>query len=313
MAGKATRDGFGVGVIEAGRKNTNVVVLDADVGSSTRAKEFMKEFPDRFFEMGIAETNMIGVAAGMATCGKVPFASTFAVFASSRVADQLRNSVAYPKLNVKVVATHAGITVGPDGATHQSVEDVAILRSIPNFTVIVPADFYEAREAVKAAAEYDGPVYLRLTRGPVPFVFDDNYRFEWGKVVPLRDGNDVTIFASGVMVDQALKAADLLAEEGISAHVINVHTIKPLDVEGVVKAAVKTGAVVTAEEHSILGGLGSAIAEVLGENAPVPVKRVGIQDTFGESGEPDELMEKYGIVDVNIVEAVRHVLQRKAK
>lgn len=311
MAGKATRDGFGVGVIEAGRKNRNIVVMDADVGSSTRSKEFMKEFPDRFLEMGIAESNMIGVAAGMATCGKVPFASTFAVFASSRVADQLRNSVAYPKLNVKVVATHAGITVGPDGATHQSIEDIAILRAIPNFTVIVPADYYEAKAAVMAAAEYEGPVYLRLTRGPVPFIFDENYTFEWGKVVPIRDGNDVTIFATGVMVDQALKAAQILEGEGVSVQVVNVHTIKPLDVEGVVRAAQKTGAVVTAEEHSIFGGLGSAIAEVLGEHAPMPMQRVGVKDTFGESGEPDELMEKYGLVDVNVAEAVRQVLKRK--
>lgn len=311
MAGKATRDGFGVGVIEAGRKNRNIVVMDADVGSSTRAKEFMKEFPDRFFEMGIAEANMIGVAAGMATCGKIPFASTFAVFASSRVADQLRNSVAYPKLNVKVAATHAGITVGPDGATHQSIEDLAILRAIPNFTVIVPADYYEAKAAVLAAAEYNGPVYLRLTRGPVPFVFDEHYRFAWGKVVPLRDGQDVTIFATGVMVDQGLKAAQLLEAGGISAHVVNVHTIKPLDIEGVVKAAGKTGAVVTAEEHSIYGGLGSAVAEVLGEHLPVPMQRVGVKDTFGESGDPDELMEKYGLTDVDIVEAVHQVLKRK--
>lgn len=311
MAGKATRDGFGVGVVEAGNKNKNVVVLDADVSSSTRAKNFAQEFPERFFQMGIAESNMVGTAAGLATCGKVPFASTFAVFASSRVADQLRNSVAYPKLNVKIAATHAGITVGPDGATHQSVEDIAILRSIPNFTVIVPADFYEAREAVKAAAEYDGPVYLRLTRGAVPFVFDEDYKFQWGKVVPLKEGNDVTIFATGVMVDQALKAAATLEVEGISAHVVNVHTIKPLDVAGVVQAAQKTGAVVTAEEHSIIGGLGSAIAEALVENAPMPMKRIGIKDTFGESGEPDELMEKYGIVDVNIVEAVKEVLGPK--
>ncbi len=311
MPGKATRDGFGVGVLEAGKKNGNVVVLDADVGSSTRVKNFMKEFPERFFEMGIAESNMVGVAAGLATCGKIPFASTFAVFASSRVADQLRNSVAYPKLNVKIAATHAGITVGPDGATHQSVEDIAILRSIPNFTVIVPCDYYEAKAAVEAAAEYNGPVYLRLTRGAVPFVFDEKYQFAWGKVVPLRDGQDVTIFATGVMVDQALKAAEILETEGISAHVVNVHTLKPLDLEGVIRAAQKTGAVITAEEHSIYGGLGSAIAEVLAENAPLPMQRVGIKDTFGESGEPDELMEKYGLVDKNIVEAVHVVLKRK--
>ncbi|AZR72200.1 transketolase [Anoxybacter fermentans] len=311
MAGKATRDGFGDGIVEAGRKNSNIVVLDADVGSSTRVKKFMEEFPERFLEMGIAEANMIGVAAGLATCGKIPFASTFAVFASARVADQLRNSIAYPKLNVKIAATHAGITVGPDGATHQAVEDIAILRSIPNFTVIVPCDYYEAKEAVKAAAEYDGPVYLRFTRGAVPFVFDENYKFEWGKVVPLRDGQDVTIFATGVMVDQALKAAQILEKEGISAHVVNVHTIKPLDVEGVVEAAQKTGAVVTAEEHNIYGGLGSAIAEVLVENAPMPMQRVGIKDTFGESGKPDELMKKYGLLDVNIVDAVHTVLKRK--
>lgn len=311
MAGKATRDGFGVGVVEAGRENQNIVVLDADVCSSTRANMFLKEFPERFIEIGIAEGNMIGVAAGLATCGKIPFASTFAVFASSRVADQLRNSVGYPKMNVKVVATHAGITVGPDGATHQSVEDIAILRAIPNFTVIVPADYYEATAAVKAAAAYDGPVYLRMTRGPVPFVFDENYKFEWGKAVPLVDGKDVTIFATGVMVAEALAAAKLLEGEGISAHVVNVHTIKPLDVEGVVKAAKKTGAVVTAEEHSIIGGLGGAIAEVLGEHCPVPMQRVGIQDTFGESGEPDELMVKYGLTAQDVAKAAKCVLKRK--
>lgn len=311
MAGKATRDGFGVGIVEAGRENKNIVVLDADVGSSTRAKNFMKEFPERFFEMGIAEANMIGVSAGLAASGKIPFASTFAVFASSRVADQLRNSVAYPKLNVKIAATHAGITVGPDGATHQSIEDIAILRSIPNFTVIVPCDYYEAIGAVKAAAEYAGPVYLRLTRGAVPFVFDENYHFEWGKVVPLRTGKDVTVFATGVMVDQALKAANTLVEEGISLHVVNVHTIKPLDVEGVIQAAKLTGAVVTAEEHNIIGGLGSAIAEVLGEHAPLPLARVGIRDTFGESGEPDDLMEKYGLLDKDIIKTVKAVIKRK--
>ena len=311
MAGKATRDGFGVGVVEAGRENQNIVVLDADVCSSTRANMFLKEFPERFIEIGIAEGNMIGVAAGLATCGKIPFASTFAVFASSRVADQLRNSVGYPKMNVKVVATHAGITVGPDGATHQSVEDIAILRAIPNFTVIVPADYYEATAAVKAAAAYDGPVYLRMTRGPVPFVFDENYKFEWGKAVPLVDGKDVTIFATGVMVAEALAAAKLLEGESISAHVVNVHTIKPLDVEGVVKAAKKTGAVVTAEEHSIIGGLGGAIAEVLGEHCPVPMQRVGIEDTFGESGEPDELMVKYGLTAQDVARAAKCVLKRK--
>lgn len=311
MAGKATRDGFGVGLLEAGQKNPQIVVLDADVGSSTRVKAFMQEFPERFFEMGIAESNMVGVAAGLAASGKIPFASTFAVFASSRVADQLRNSIAYPQLNVKIAATHAGITVGPDGATHQSVEDLAILRSIPNFTVIVPCDYYEAREAVKAAAAYEGPVYLRFTRGAVPLVFDENYTFRWGKVVPLKDGQDVTIFATGAMVDQALKAGELLKAEGISAQIINVHTIKPLDVDGVVEAVQKTGAVVTAEEHNIYGGLGSAIAETLVEHIPLPMQRVGINDTFGESGEPDQLMEKYGLLATNIVDAVQSVLRRK--
>lgn len=311
MAGKATRDGFGVGILEAGRKNSQIVVLDADVGSSTRVKAFMQEFPERFFEMGIAESNMIGVAAGLAASGKIPFASTFAVFASSRVADQLRNSVGYPQMNVKIAATHAGITVGPDGATHQSVEDLAILRAIPNFTVIVPCDYFEAREAVKAAAAYAGPVYLRFTRGAVPFVFDEEYTFSWGKVVSLRDGRDVTIFATGVMVDQALKAAQILEAEGLSAHVVNVHTIKPLDVDGVIEAAQKTGAVITAEEHSIFGGLGSAIAETLVEHLPLPMQRVGIMDTFGESGEPDQLLEKYGLLAKNIVMAAHDVLKRK--
>ena len=311
MSGKATRDGFGAGLVEAGQNNEDIVVLDADVGSSTRVKYFMEEFPERFFQMGIAEANMAGTAAGLATCGKIPFASTFAVFASSRIADQLRNSIAYPKLNVKIAATHAGLTVGPDGATHQAIEDIGILRSIPNFTVIVPCDFYEAKEATKAAAEYQGPVYLRLTRGKVPFVYDEDYKFEWGKVATLREGKDVTIFATGIMVEQALKAADALKEENITAEVVNVHTIKPLDVDGVIERAKKTGAVVTAEEHNVFNGLGSAIAELLVENCPMPMQRVGVKDTFGESGQGQELLEKYGLTHNEIKEAVKQVINRK--
>jgi transketolase len=308
----ATRDAYGEALLELGEENEDIVVFDADVGSSTRVKHFAAEFPERFFQMGIAEQNMVGTAAGMATTGKIPFVSTFAVFGSARVADQIRNSIAYPDLNVKIAVTHAGITVGEDGATHQAVEDIGIIRSIPNMTVIVPGDAVEAKAVVRAAVDYDGPVYMRFTRGGVPVVFDEeNYEFQWGKVMPVREGSDVTIFATGVMVGEALDAANRLAEEGIEVEVINVHTIKPIDVEGVVASAQKTGAVVTAEEHNIYGGLGSAIAEVLGENYPVPMQRVGIKDTFGRSGGPEELMDYFEISADHVLDAVKEVLMRK--
>ncbi|ADL11833.1 transketolase family protein [Acetohalobium arabaticum] len=308
----ATRDAYGETLLELGTENEDIVVFDADVGSSTRVKHFAAEFPERFFQMGIAEQNMIGTAAGMATCGKIPFVSTFAVFGSARVADQIRNSIAYPELNVKIAVTHAGITVGADGATHQAIEDIGIMRSIPKMTVIVPGDAVEAKQVVRAAADYDGPVYMRFTRGGVPVVFDEEeYEFEWGKVMPVREGSDVTIFATGVMVGEALEAADTLAQEGIEAEVVNVHTIKPIDVEGVVAAAEKTGAVVTAEEHNIYNGLGSAVAEVLGENSPLPMQRVGIKDTFGRSGGPEELMDHFEISSEDVIGAVKDVMNKK--
>ncbi len=308
----ATREAYGAALAELGRQNKNVVVLDADLAKSTKTIEFGKEFPDRFFDMGIAEQNMIGTAAGLAAAGKIPFASSFAVFATGRVYDQIRNSIAYPRLNVKIAATHAGITVGEDGASHQSVEDIALVRVLPNMTVFVPADAVETKAAVRAAAEMDGPVYIRLGRSGVPVLHDENsFRFEPGRAVKLRDGSDATVIACGIMVAAALEAAEQLAGEGISVRVLDIHTIKPLDLEAIVEAARATGAVVTAEEHSIIGGLGGAVAEVLVENHPVPVRRVGIRDTFGESGKPAELLEKYGLTPADIARAVREVIKLK--
>lgn len=304
----ATREAYGAALVELGRKNPDVVVLDADLAKSTKTAGFGKEFPARFFDMGIAEQNMIGTAAGLAAAGKVPFASSFAVFATGRVYDQVRNSIAYPRLNVKIAATHAGITVGEDGASHQMVEDIALMRALPNMTVFVPADAVETRAAVMAAAEMDGPVYIRLGRSGVPVLHDENnFKFEPGRAVTLRDGSDVTVVACGIMAAAALEAAEQLAGEGVSVRVLDVHTIKPLDVQAVVDAAKATGAVVTAEEHNIIGGLGSAVTEALAENHPVPVRRVGVQDTFGESGKPAELLEKYGLTPANIIQAVRTV------
>ncbi len=308
----ATREAYGAALVELGRRNPNVVVLDADLAKSTKTADFSKEFPQRFFDVGIAEQNMIGTAAGLAAAGKVPFASSFAVFATGRVYDQIRNSVAYPRLNVKIAATHAGITVGEDGASHQMVEDIALMRVLPNMTVIVPADAVETRAAVMAAAEMDGPVYIRLGRSGVPVLHDENtFRFEPGRAVTLREGEDVAVIACGIMVAAALEAAEHLAGEGISVRVLDVHTVKPLDVQAVVEAAKITGAVVTAEEHSIIGGLGGAVAEALAENYPVPVRRVGVRDTFGESGKPDELLEKYGLTSADIILAVHEVLKQK--
>ncbi|KJS10304.1 MAG: transketolase [Desulfotomaculum sp. BICA1-6] len=307
----ATREAYGAALVELGRQNPNVVVLDADLAKSTKTADFGKEFPERFFDMGIAEQNVMGTAAGLAAAGKIPFASSFAVFATGRVYDQIRNSIAYPKLNVKIAATHAGITVGEDGASHQMVEDIALMRVLPNMTVIVPADAVETRAAIMAAAEMDGPVYIRLGRSGVPVLHDENFRFETGRAVTLREGKDVTVIACGIMVTAALEAAEKLAGEGISVRVLDVHTIKPLDVQAVVEAAKATGAVVTAEEHSIIGGLGGAIAEALAENHPVPMRRVGVQDTFGESGKPAALLEKYGLTPADITLAIHEVLKVK--
>lgn len=311
MSKIATREAYGKALVRLGEENKDIVVLDADLAKSTKTIDFAKAFPERFFDMGIAEQNMIGTAAGLALSGKIPFVSSFAIFATGRAFEQLRNSVAYPKLNVKVAATHAGVTVGEDGASHQSVEDIALMRALPNMTVIVPADAVETEQAVRKAAEYQGPVYIRLGRSGVPVIYDENYRFEIGKAHILREGSHVTLIAAGIMVSAALEAADLLAREGIEAEVINLSTIKPLDAQTLLQSLRKTGCAVTAEEHSIIGGLGSAVAELAAENYPVPIIRVGIKDVFGESGKPAELLEKYGLTPLDLVRAAREVLQRK--
>jgi transketolase len=311
LAKQATRDAYGKALVALGAENQDIVVLDADLSKSTKTADFSKQYPERFFNMGIAEANLIGTAAGFAAAGKIPFASTFAVFATGRAFEQIRNSVAYPKLNVKIAATHAGVTVGEDGGSHQAIEDVAIMRSLPNMTVLVPADGEETRQAIYAAAEYKGPVYIRMGRLDVPLLFEENYKFEIGKANVVREGSDVVIFANGVMVAAALEAAQELEAEGIKAAVVNVASVKPIDVETVIAYAKQTGAVVTAEEHNIIGGLGSAVAEVLGENAPTPMVRVGIKDTFGESGRPLELLEKYGLTKKEVIEAVKDVIEKK--
>lgn len=301
MADKiATREAYGNALAEFGDKY-DFVVLDADLAAATKTGIFKKKFPERFFDCGIAEGNMMTVAAGIATTGKVVFASTFAMFAAGRAFEQIRNSIGYPHLNVKIGATHAGITVGEDGATHQCLEDLALMRTIPGMTVVNPADATEARAAVEWAINYKGPVYFRFGRYAVPVLFDkESYKFKPGKAVTLAEGKDVSIFATGIMVDMALKARELLAAEGISAAVVNVHTIKPIDREAVVKAAEETGAIVTAEEHNVLGGLGAAVAEVVCETNPVPVLRVGVEDSFGRSGTVPALLELYGLTPENI-------------
>jgi transketolase len=307
----ATRDAYGEALKELGAVNNNVVVLDADLSKSTKTTVFAKAFPERFLNMGIAEQNLVGTAAGLAAAGKIPFASTFAIFATGRAYEQIRNSVAYPKLNVKIAATHAGLTVGEDGASHQMLEDLALMRALPNMTVIVPADAEETRQAIQTAAAMQGPVYIRLGRLGVPVLFDHTYKFAVGKAVQVAAGSDATIIATGMMVGVALEAAQSLQAEGIKARVLNMATIKPIDREAIVLAAKETGAVVTAEEHNIIGGLGSAVAEVLVETVPVPMMRIGVQDTFGESGTPNALLQKYGLTAENIAAAVRAVIARK--
>ncbi|MBQ8197928.1 MAG: transketolase family protein [Lachnospiraceae bacterium] len=292
----ATRESYGNALAECGKEFPNLVVLDADLAGATKTATFQKAFPDRFIDCGIAECNMTGIAAGLATCGKIPFISSFAMFAAGRNFEQVRNSIGYPHLNVKIGATHAGITVGEDGATHQCNEDVALMRTIPGMTVIVPSDDIEARAAVRAAIEMDGPVYLRFGRAAVPVINErDDYKFEIGKGVLLREGKDVTIIASGICVESALGAAEKLAADGIDAEVINIHTIKPLDEELVLASAKKTGKVVTVEEHSVIGGLGSAVCDVLAEKAPTKVCKIGVYDRFGESGPAAALVEKFGL------------------
>ena len=292
----ATRESYGNALVELGKEHENLVVLDADLAEATKTGMFKKVFPERHIDCGIAESNMAGIAAGLSTTGKVPFMSTFAMFAAGRSYEQVRNSIGYPHLNVKIGATHAGISVGEDGATHQCNEDIALMRAIPGMVVINPADDIEARAAVKAAYEYVGPVYLRFGRLAVPVINDGaDYKFEIGKGVTLREGSDCSIIATGLCVSEALAAADTLAEQGIHAEVINIHTIKPLDEELVVKTAKKTGRVFTVEEHSIIGGLGAAVAETLGEKCPTKITRIGVNDVFGESGPAKELLHKYGL------------------
>ena len=292
----ATRESYGNALVELGKEHEELVVLDADLAAATKTGVFKKAFPERFIDCGIAEGNMIGVAAGLAAAGKVPFASSFAMFAAGRAFEQVRNSVGYPHLNVKIGATHAGISVGEDGATHQCNEDIALMRAIPGMVVINPADDVEARAAVKAAYEYDGPVYLRFGRLAVPVINDTpDYKFELGKGITLKDGKDITIIATGLCVSAALEAAERLAAEGVQARVINIHTIKPLDEELVIKAAKETGKIVTVEEHSVIGGLGSAVCDCLSENYPAKVLKIGTNDVFGESGPAVKLLAKYGL------------------
>ncbi|KYH35419.1 1-deoxy-D-xylulose-5-phosphate synthase [Clostridium tepidiprofundi DSM 19306] len=308
----ATREAYGKALAKLGRENENVVVLDADLSKSTKTAEFKKECPERFINMGIAEANMMTVAAGLSTCGKIPFVSTFAIFAAGRAFEQIRNSICYPKLNVKVCATHAGITVGEDGASHQAIEDIALMRSVPNMVVINPSDGVETEAAIKAVAEYNGPCYVRLGRAKVNVINDNpEYKFEIGKAVTLREGQDATVIATGIMVDAALEAYNILAEEGIKIKVVNIHTIKPIDEEAIISAAKETGVIVTAEEHNIIGGLGSAVCEVVSSNCPVPVLRVGVKDKFGESGKPDELLKAYGLTAEDIVKEVKKAIQLK--
>ncbi len=310
MEKKATRESYGAALAELGEKY-DFVVLDADLAEATKTCVFKKKFPERFFDCGIAEGNMMSVAGGIAATGKTVFASTFAMFAAGRAFEQIRNSIGYPHLGVKIGATHAGITVGEDGATHQCNEDIALMRTIPGMTVINPADAVEARAAVEAAIHIDGPVYMRFGRFACPILYGEDYKFEVGKGVTLADGTDVTLIATGYMVHLALEAREMLAADGISARVINIHTVKPIDTALIAKAAKETGAVVTAEEHSIIGGLGSAVAEVLVENAPVPMKRVGVEDTYGRSGTVPALLEAYGLTAKHIYEEAKCAVAMK--
>jgi transketolase len=307
---KATRDGFGQGLLEAGRLNPNIVGLTADLMESLQMQHFQKEFPERFFQVGIAEANMIGIAAGLATAGKIPFTGTFANFSTGRVYDQIRQSVAYSHKNVKVCASHAGVTLGEDGATHQILEDIGMMRMLPGMTVINPCDYHQTKAATMAIAEHNGPVYLRFGRPAWP-MFTENMKFEIGKALLLATGTDVTIFATGHLVWTAIEAAQELAAQGISCEVINIHTIKPLDDEAILDSVSKTRAVVVAEEHQRAGGLGDAIANLLAQKLPVPIEYVGVNDSFGESGKPAELLEKYGLGKKDVLWAVKDVLDRK--
>ncbi|HEY4533074.1 MAG TPA: transketolase family protein [Fusobacterium sp.] len=307
---KSTRQAYGEALVELGQQNKNIVVLDADLSKSTKTDLFKKSFPERHINVGIAEADLIGTAAGFATCGRIPFASSFAMFAAGRAFEQIRNTVAYPKLNVKIAPSHAGISVGEDGGSHQSVEDIAIMRAIPGMVVLCPCDAVETKKMIFAAAEYEGPVYIRMGRLDVETVLEENYEFQIGLANTLRDGKDVTIVSCGLMTQEALKAADILAEEGISVRVINSGSIKPLDGESILKAARETKLIVTAEEHSVIGGLGAAVSEFLAETHPTLVKKVGIYDVFGQSGKGQELLEKYGLTAEKLVEVIRGNLKK---
>ena len=302
---KATRQSYGEALVELGKVNNDVVVLDADLAGATKTNMFSKEFPERFFDMGIAEQDMIATAAGFATCGKIPFASTFAVFATGRVYDQIRNSICYPNLNVKIGATHAGITVGEDGATHQMLEDINLMRGLPNMTVISPADDAESKWAVNEAAKINGPVYIRFGRASTPAIYDENTKFEFGKAIMHGEGTDATVFATGIMVAEALKAQEALREDGIDIRVVDIHTIKPIDDEMIVKCAKDTKKLISIEEHSVIGGLGTAISEVLTEKYPAKLTRMGMKDCFGKSGSAGELLKYYGLTSKEIIEEVK--------
>jgi transketolase len=307
----ATRDAYGDALVSLGKKRNDVVVLDADLSGSTKTSKFAKVFPDRFFNIGIAEQDMMGTAAGLAIGGKLPFVSTFAVFATGRAWEQVRQSICYPNLNVKIVASHSGVTVGEDGGSHQSVEDIAVMRVIPHMTVIVPADGPETLQAIEAAAEYKGPCYVRVGRNKVPTLFGADYKFKIGKAHVFNEGKDAAIIATGIMVAEALKTRDLLKAEGIDVGVIDMSTIKPLDTDAVIGAAKRCGAIVTAEEHSIIGGLGGAVAEALAESVPVPMARIGVKDTFGTSGDQEALLKHYGLSAGDLATAVKEVIKKK--
>jgi len=308
---KDTRSGFGAGILEAGKANPQVVALCADLIGSLKLEAFIKEFPERFFQCGIAEANMTGIAAGLTIGGKIPFACTFANFATGRVYDQIRQSIAYSNKNVKIAASHAGVTLGEDGATHQILEDIGLMQMLPNFVVINPCDYNQTKAATIAAAEYDGPVYLRFGRPKWPIFYPTDEKFEIGKAWKIQDGADVSIFATGHLVLKAIEAAKILVEQGYTVDLINIHTIKPLDVQAVIQSVSKTKCVVTAEEHQILGGLGSAIAKVVSENTPAPIEYVGVHDKFGESGTAEQLLTKYGMSTQHVVDAALKVMARK--
>lgn len=306
---RATRESFGIALCELAKENKDIVVLDADLAEATKTSIFKKAYPDRFIDCGIAESNMISLAAGMAACGKIPFAASFAMFSAGRAYEQIRNSVGYPKLNVKIAGSHAGISTGEDGATHQCLEDIALMRTIPGMVVLNPADHYEMTEAVKAAAAYKGPVYIRLGRLAIESFNDpDTYQFELGKGVTLHQGDDVTVIATGLVVNDALKAVTALEKEGIGARLINIHTIKPIDREIIIKAAKETGKLITVEEHNVIGGLADAVCQVTSSECPVPVRRIGVNDRYGYSGPAKELLELFGLCESNIAKVIKEVV-----